>query len=138
MKAPITVIENEINKFYDLEKGEMFKNTRKQENVLRRQLFYYLCVEYTTNSLDTSGKYAGKYRGKSFNHATVKHGADRIRDFISFDKKLRSEVQSIIANIRANKETYYTDFEMLFKSELTSIENRLSLIEEKLSISIAS
>lgn len=132
MRTTLKAIEKEITGFYEITAGQMFKRTRKREFVEKRQIFYYLAKLYTVKSLGKIGKYAGSLQGKPFDHATVLHGSKTIGNLIASDKKLKHEIQEIIANIRKNKDTLYTENEMLFKKELDEIIEKNKDLERRI------
>ena len=133
MRIPIKEIEIEVNKYYESKEGEIFTNTRERNVVERRYVFYYLAITHTAESLGFIGAFAGQYRGKNYDHATVFHGSNKIGDLMCYDKKIKRDIEKITDNLRSNENTIYTDNEIVFKSELDDFDERLKFLENRAS-----
>ena len=95
MRTTIAVVEEEVLKYYGMKAEELFVTCKKRHLAERRQIFYYLCRIFTKDSLDTIGAYAGYYRGRLFDHATVLHGENQIINFLGYNKKITADVEAI-------------------------------------------
>jgi uncharacterized protein with PhoU and TrkA domain len=138
MRTTSAVVEEEVLKYYQITAGELFNSGRSGLFKENRYIFYFLAEKYTANSMLQIGRHAGQLRGKQYDHATVLHGRNKIRDYIAYDKKLLREIEEIIGNIKANPNTVYTENTLVFKNELDSLVAKDNELDERLAQIVAS
>lgn len=83
-------IEDEVCKYYHVDKNLIHGRSKKQEIAHARQITMYLSKKYTDNSYARIGDMIGKR-----NHATVIHACKTVEDWIETDKALRNDIQKI-------------------------------------------
>ena len=64
--------------------------SRQRDIVLSRYIIYYLAYINTDISLMRIGSYIG-----SKNHATVLHGVNKVKDYLSYDIKLQNKIDKL-------------------------------------------
>ena len=126
MTTTLSIIEESICEYFDISYRQMFKNRRVRYWVSKRQMFFFLSRQYTKLSFRTIGAHAGRWRGKDFDHATVLHGCNLIKDQLDIetDRKLRKTTEQIEGITRLIREKTYqapglilTDINLLGMSE---------------------
>jgi chromosomal replication initiation ATPase DnaA len=108
MKNPITaqlqdVIIEMCAKRFDLSVEDFVsQKNNKQDNVLRRYMAYHLIKKNTFLSYEAVGGLFG-----CCNESAVRHGCNRINDYLSYDKRVITEIknlQEMINNFNEQKE----------------------------------
>ena len=79
---------------YNIPQSDIASGKRNAEIVLPRQVFMYLCREYTDVPLANIAKYLGKK-----DHTTVKHGHEKIKAELKKDEVLKNNVNIIIKKL---------------------------------------
>ena len=79
-----------VCQFFNIERDQMQKNTRKRETVTARQIAMFLCKKLTTDSLSSIGMSLGNR-----NHSTVLYACKTVESLIETDPKIAEAVQKI-------------------------------------------
>lgn len=79
---------------YNVPQSDIASGKRNAEIVLPRQVFMYLCREYTDAPLANIAKYIGKK-----DHTTVKHGHEKIKEELKKDEVLKNNINIIIKKL---------------------------------------
>ena len=74
MNKTFTLLEisNAVCNYYGISEKTLLKNDRNRNPIIRKQLFFYFCREFTNESYPSIGKYSG------YNHANVIHSVNKI------------------------------------------------------------
>ncbi|GAB6393789.1 MAG: chromosomal replication initiator protein DnaA [Bacteroidales bacterium] len=91
----IQTIEEEVCRYFNLERSVIQTCSRKREIVQARQITMYLSKKYTNHSFSHIGKMIGKK-----DHATVLHACKTIKDQIEINKTFRSSLEEIEARLQ--------------------------------------
>jgi chromosomal replication initiator protein len=75
---------------YGIELNELFSNARHRILVEPRQVLFYILHKKLNIPCQKVGKIFGKH------HATVLHGANQMKNWMEFDKNLRSRIHQVI------------------------------------------
>ncbi len=99
-KKEITIkhIEKVVCDFYNISQEALQSRNRKREIVQTRQIAMYFAKKFTKYSLSTIGAEIG---GK--NHATVLYADKVIKDQLTYDKNLQSQIEDIEKRIETYK-----------------------------------
>lgn len=93
-KLSVENIEEEVCRYYHLEKNILHSRSKKQEVARARQVAMFLSKKYT----DKSYAYIGEVMGKR-NHATVIHACKLVEQSLDLDKALHNDVQKIESSL---------------------------------------
>jgi chromosomal replication initiator protein len=91
----VELIEDEVCKYFDLEKSLIHSKSKKQEISQARQIAMYLSRKYTDKSYSNIGEMIGKR-----DHATVLHACKTVGNWIETDKKFKNYVLEIEQQIQ--------------------------------------
>ena len=83
-------IIKDVCEVYGVEMEELFSKNRHRILVEPRQVLFYILHKKLNIPCQKVGKMFGK------NHATILYGANQIKNWMEFDKNLRSRVNQII------------------------------------------
>ncbi|MCG9971024.1 helix-turn-helix domain-containing protein [Christiangramia crocea] len=97
---PLEVIHEQICHYYGIEKGEIFKNTRRRDIVERRYMFYYFAKKFNPTM---SYQYIGNYSLQK-DHATVMHGIRKINDLKHIDNDINKDVIALFNHLTEYQE----------------------------------
>lgn len=89
-KITVESIEDEVCRYYHLEKSVLHSRNKKQEVARARQVAMFLSKKYT----DKSYAFIGEVMGNR-NHATVIHACKLVEQSLDIDKELNSDLQKI-------------------------------------------
>lgn len=84
------MVVSAVCQFFNIERDQMQKNTRKRETVTARQIAMFLCKKLTTDSLSSIGMSLGNR-----NHSTVLYACKTVESLIETDPKIAEAVQKI-------------------------------------------
>lgn len=87
-----------VSEHYNISEKDMTSSKRNAEFVIPRQVFMYLCHEYTTTVYADIAKIIGKK-----DHTTVMHGYKKIKKDLETDEILRNNVNILIRKINPSK-----------------------------------
>ena len=87
--VPYNKIIDVVCKYYGIKYDFLIRKTRIHEVVLTRQICMYLGREFTDLSLSLLGEKFNR------DHATAYYAYKTIRDLMTYDRKLRIEIQEI-------------------------------------------
>lgn len=90
----VEFVKQVVGKYYDVDPKLLEIKTRKREVVLARQVCMYLIVKNSKISLKMIGNYFNK------DHATVIHSNTVIKNYLDWDKDLRTQVEELQNVIR--------------------------------------
>ena len=77
------LIETIINKFLDLDAGQMFDRSQKEKYIYARKLFFYLTFKMVKTTTTEIGQYcAEEYGLPSFDHSTVTYHKNHFQNNI--------------------------------------------------------
>ena len=96
MNNELKIIHLSVCEFFNIDKADLFKISRKNEIVLPRQFFHYLCrnvIEKITNR--EIAEYFSEENGRTFGHATIIHSCKVINDYLSYDLKIQ-EMETLL------------------------------------------
>jgi chromosomal replication initiator protein len=93
------ILEDVCN-YYNLKIDFVKSNDRYQHLVNARQLYCYLCRNYTVASLSEIGNLINR------DHSTVVWSVNKIKDFIDVDKYISRDIEFIV---NSDKEVYRED-----------------------------
>ena len=79
---------------YGVKAADITSRKRNAEFVLPRQIIMYLCKEYTDSTLEAIAKLLGKK-----DHTTIIHGVGKIKDELTKNDELRSNVDIIVKKL---------------------------------------
>lgn len=88
------LIINVVAEHFGITYDDIISKRRNSELVIPRQICMYLCRKYTTESLQSIGKYLGKK-----DHTTVIHGIDKISEEINTNEELKNKIDIIIKKL---------------------------------------
>lgn len=94
----LPLIHTAVCQFFNIEKMDLFKKSRKTDIVYRRQLFYYLSRSLTNQrqiTFEKIGNYYADVAGKK-DHATVLYSCRKIEDYLSYDKQVRKDIEQLV------------------------------------------
>lgn len=91
----LQMIHTAVCKYYDIDLDELFNKTRKRHIVERRQIFFYLGRDLTNLSQHQIGLYSEPVYDVSWDHATVRHAENNIRDLMSVNKNFSEQINTI-------------------------------------------
>lgn len=83
-------ILEDVSSYYGLEITDVTSNSRLSELVRARDMFTYLCREYTSASYNDIGQMLG---GR--NHATIIHSNKKIKEYAEMYPSVQKQVQEI-------------------------------------------
>ena len=83
-------ILEDVSRYYGLEITEVTSNSRLSELVRARDMFTYVCREYTSASYNDIGQMLG---GR--NHATIIHSNNKIKEYAETYPSVQKQVQEI-------------------------------------------
>jgi chromosomal replication initiator protein len=83
-----------VSEFYDIPEEWIGMRNRKREIVWPRQVYCYLCVNNTGMSLKAIGETIGGY-----DHTTVIHNNQKVKDMIDTDENFLAEVRKIQSKV---------------------------------------
>ena len=89
-KLSVESIEEEVCRYYHLDKNTLHSRSKKQEVASARQVAMFLSKKHT----DKSYAYIGEVMGNR-NHATVIHACKLVEQSLDLDKALNNDVQKI-------------------------------------------
>lgn len=89
-KLSVESIEDEVCRYYHLDKNTLHSRSKKQEVARARQVAMFLSKKHT----DKSYAYIGEVMGNR-NHATVIHACKLVEQSLDLDKALNNDVQKI-------------------------------------------
>lgn len=89
-KLSVESIEEEVCRYYHLDKNTLHSRSKKQEVARARQVAMFLSKKHT----DKSYAYIGEVMGNR-NHATVIHACKLVEQSLDLDKALHNDVQKI-------------------------------------------
>lgn len=89
-KLSVESIEEEVCRYYHLDKNTLHSRSKKQEVARARQVAMFLSKKHT----DKSYAYIGEVMGNR-NHATVIHACKLVEQSLDLDKALNNDVQKI-------------------------------------------
>lgn len=89
-KLSVESIEEEVCRYYHLDKNTLHSRSKKQEVARARQVAMFLSKKHT----DKSYAYIGEMMGNR-NHATVIHACKLVEQSLDLDKALNNDVQKI-------------------------------------------
>lgn len=89
-KLSVEIIEEEVCRYYHLDKNTLHSRSKKQEVARARQVAMFLSKKHT----DKSYAYIGEVMGNR-NHATVIHACKLVEQSLDLDKALNNDVQKI-------------------------------------------
>lgn len=116
------IIGDAVATFYGIKLFQVFKNTRKGENVQSRQVCMYFARKYTQYSLQKIGNFFGKK-----DHATVSHAISTVNNMVDTDKYFRDKHDMLDRVIEQKLNAWEN-------SKKISILDKKLLNEEKVSI----
>lgn len=88
------MIANVVCEHYGVRMSMVASRKKNAELVIPRQIIMYLCREYTDTTLDGIARLLGKK-----DHSTVMHGVDKVRQELSTNDELRSNVDIIMKKL---------------------------------------
>ena len=83
-------IIHDVCEIYGVEIDELFSKARHRILVEPRQVLFYILHKKLNSPCQRVGKMFDKH------HATVLHGANQIKDWMTYDKALRQRVHQVI------------------------------------------
>ena len=86
----ISLIQQEVCRFYGISKAELVGSKRAQSVVYPRQIAMYLCRELTDHSLPLIGK---EFGGRD--HTTVMHANKKIQSLMSGQRDVYTQIQTL-------------------------------------------
>lgn len=121
----ISIIQDEIEKYFNLPSGSIQRKTRKREIVMARQLAHWFALDRKIGSLTYIGLNLG-----GVDHATVLHSKKTVNNLIDTDKKFRVDFRGVEINV--NKAIFRSS-EHITKEEImetiqTAVNKRFSEI----------
>ncbi|WP_062057355.1 helix-turn-helix domain-containing protein [Aquimarina longa] len=95
-------ILNVIATHYNVDTSYILQNTRVNEIVWKRQLFFHFSRKYLKDKLSYReiGKYPKQHNVKGYNHATVLHSFRVVQNVIETDKNERIQYNEINEKIQ--------------------------------------
>jgi len=95
-KIDIRIIENIVCSYFKVSQKYLFQRNRRREIMEKRQIFHYLCVKYTAETLAKIGDYEGFHYG----HAVVINSNKQINNLIDTDKKFKQTIYDLELEVR--------------------------------------
>lgn len=95
-KINFEIIASEVSAFYHIESDALFTKSRKREISDVRQIVMYLTKKHTEMPLSSIGRRLGR------SHATVIYAINTIEERLGFEKRLRSDIEQIEANLKGH------------------------------------
>ena len=121
----VSIICNFVSDWHNMGFDKIFANHRKRETIEARYLIFYLMRKYTKLSYSDIGEISNAFHiNRKYNHATVLHAFNRVRDRVCVEKMYRYQVHMYCTQIE-------TAFEK--KNEIQSAENYPELLSDLLS-----
>lgn len=117
----------------NIDKQEMFKETRIQRILESRQIFHYVARMLSKQSSESIGAYALKFgRNKPIGHCTVLHSAKKINDFMFNNTNFTNKIQDIIDYCLNNCRIYITvtDVNLLAQAIQNTTDKKNELYED--------
>lgn len=96
MNNELQIIHLSVCEFFKIEKADLFKISRKNEIVLPRQLFHYLCrnlIKKITNR--EIAEYFSEENGRIFRPDLIIHSCKVINNYLSYDLKIQ-EMETLL------------------------------------------
>ena len=124
MRIAIETILEAVSEHFNITRVELFKNTRKRDIVVPRQIFFYFCWKHSKDSLRNIGETALEYGRKTpYDHATVLHGKKTIEGLLTWDKKLEKEMEIIEQDVFAKYKKL--QFDSFYENQKTNQDKRV-------------
>jgi hypothetical protein len=90
----VSIICNFVSDWHNMDAEKIFANHRKRESVEARHLLFYLIRKNTRLSFQDIGLLPHVFGiNRSYNHATVLHGYNRVRDRIDVERLFRFQMK---------------------------------------------
>ena len=96
MNNELKIIHLSVCEFFDIDKSDLFKISRKNEIVLPRQFFHYLCrnvIEKITNR--EIAEYFSEENDRIFRPDSIIYSCKVINDYLSYDLKIQ-EMETLL------------------------------------------
>lgn len=102
---------NEFNEPKDIK--AFFKKTRKRDVAEKRQLWWYLCKNFTKASYAKIGSFGkDEFDLGRWDHASVLHGVKVIQNLIDADKKFKPYYELIEKKLKHKTKAYMVENEL--------------------------
>jgi chromosomal replication initiator protein len=95
-KVTVERIIEAVTRFYDVKQADLQSRKRSKSIAFPRQICMFLARRLTNHSLEEIGGYFG---GRD--HTTVIYGTEKIRGLFAKDRKVKSEIETLIQEIQA-------------------------------------
>jgi len=102
MNNELKIIHFAVCDFFKIDKADLFKISRKNEIVLPRQFFHYLCrnvIKKITNR--EIAEYFSEETGRTFGHPVIIHSCKVINNYLSYDLKMQEIEELLMLKIQS-------------------------------------
>lgn len=97
----LSIVHEKICAYFQVDYLYPFKKTTEKGVVYVRQIFHYISKNICNKNISTY-KYIANYLGdiiKPLNHATVINSCKKIENYLTYDKQVQKDVDSILKMI---------------------------------------
>ena len=81
------IILEEVCNRYKITPAMLFRNTRKREVIIPRQMYFFLCTQFSGMTLSDIGRTGTTFGRRAYDHATVLHAKKVIRGFLDIRER---------------------------------------------------
>lgn len=95
MKTDLNQVLKTVCQHYDITSDLLFSRIRLKEIVFKKQLFMYLAMTETKSTLINLTKFIKSVSGQQYDHCTIMHSRNKIKNELEIYPDLKKEVEEI-------------------------------------------